>query len=146
MVQDIIRNSVEEESEEAKRAREKLRRLIQQRKWRNIKVDVDTYEVIGKIAVILGVPRYRAVDIAVYSFSILLQEYVKIPRDKAQESGLIECEEMHNVKYSFLSPPCLLYKVLMKYFRKRLMIKTLVDNLKKLYEVSKGESEESEEQ
>jgi len=103
-------------------------------KWKSIKILRETDELLEKYSRLLGMSKYEFVDFVVSIFGMLLQERVKMRRDKAKSLGLIECEAEHDAEYSYLYPACVVYNLVALYFRKMHAYQTLLENLKQMYE------------
>jgi len=106
-------------------------------KWKSIKILRETDELLEKYSRLLGMSKYEFVDFVARIFSMLLQDRVKMRRDKARTLGLIECEAEHDVENSYLYPGCIVYNLVASYLRKANAYQTLLENLKHIYEKEK---------
>jgi len=111
--------------------------LAEKGKWKSIKVLRETDELLEKYSKLLGMSKYEFVDFTTRMFGILLQERVKMHRDKVTTLGLIECEAEHDAEYSYLYPTCVVYNLVALYFRKMHAYQALLENLKQIYEYEK---------
>jgi len=106
-------------------------------KWKSIKVLRETDELLEKYSKLLGMSKYEFVDFTTRMFGMLLQERVKMRRDKARALGLIECEAEYDAEYSYLDPACVVYNLVASYLRKVHAYQALLENLKHMYEKEK---------
>ena len=113
-----------------------------EKKWKTIKIKKETDEQLSKLSKLLGMTKYELIDFLSFILSMLLMERVKIRGDVVEQLGLKECEDFHEPdrSYYYLNPACLLYKFILGYYKKRFVVKNLIKNLKKLREISEGES------
>ena len=105
--------------------------------WRNIKVKEHVYEYAGKLAEMLGVKKYKLIEISLVILSPLIREKVVISQEMLTEE-LIECK----VKYGYdeetgfawaeLDPKCVLKKVILPFYRKHKLLENLVQNIEDL--------------
>jgi len=113
----------------------------EEKKWKTIKIKKETDEQLTKLSKLLGMSKYELIDFLSFMLSILLMEHVKVSGDLVKQLGLKECEDFHepDKSYYYLNPPCLLYKFVLGYYRKRFVIKNLVENLRRLQEITREE-------
>jgi len=108
-------------------------------KWKSIKVLRETDGLLEKYSKLLGMSKYEFVDFTTRMFGMLLQERVKMHRDKARALGLIECEAEYDAEYSYLYPWCIVYNLIESYLKKVHAYQALLENLKHMYEKEKEE-------
>jgi len=106
-------------------------------KWKSIKILRETDELLEKYSKTLGMSKYEFIDFVVTIFGMLLQDRIKMRRDKAKSLGLIECEAEYDAGYSYLYPWCIVYNLIESYLRKVHAYQTLLENLKQMHEYEK---------
>lgn len=109
-----------------------FKKLEHKSKWKNVKVKESTYEEIKKLTKSLSIPMHETIDLAITTLEILLHERIKMPKDIAERLGLTECEDVHDAWYYYLLPSCVLHKYILEYFKNRLRVQVLINNLRKM--------------
>lgn len=106
-------------------------------KWKSIKILRETDELLENYSRLLGMSKYEFVDFVVSIFGMLLQDKIKMRRDKAKSLGLTECEAEYDAEYSYLYPGCIVYNLIASYLRKMHTYQALLENLKQMHEKEK---------
>jgi len=114
-----------------------LRRFEEKTKWKNIKIRKTTYEQISKLAAVLGLEKYRVIDVSILILQLLLTDKIVLLQKVVGELGLAECVDRYwldknGTGYADLNPVCVLKKLVLPFYKKKALIENLINNLESL--------------
>jgi len=109
--------------------------------WRNLKIRRSTYEQIKRLSELLGVRRYKVVDLSILIFSVLLSEKIVMSQEESYRLGLDECKvrygynEGRDYAWIELDPICILKKIIMPHYKRSKAIEALIRNIEELSKI-----------
>ncbi len=110
----------------------KVKSVLKMNKWKTLKVKEDIYNRITVLQKLLGLSKSEVIDLSVLILFFLLHEKLKFPLDLIRHYDLTECVDEWNVDYGYVKSSCILKKIVLAFYKKKLIFEKLLKNIEEL--------------